>query len=75
MAANLSKKFKWRKFFIKITPIIYNMDAYAFIHAYYLHKANRRSKVFRHIKHISKANVAFCLQSVTKKYFYTFTLT
>ena len=45
MAANLSKKMIRCKFFFrKITPITYNMDAYAFICAYNLHKTNRHSK-------------------------------
>lgn len=51
------------------------MDAYAFIRAYYLHKTNRHSKNSSRYKHKTKANVAFCLQSVTKKHFYAFTLT
>ena len=51
------------------------MDTYAFIHAYYLHKTNRHSKNSSQYKHKTKANVAFYLQSVIKKYLYTFILT
>ena len=60
---------------IKLHLIIYNMDAYAFIYAYYLHKTNRHSKSSSRYKHKMKANVAFCLQSVIQKHFYAFTLT